>query len=427
MTTAPSERHDPYAAWRHSGFAHYAASFFLLLIGNQAESVAVGMYIFHKTDDPLQLGWIGLVRALPVMLLAIAGGNLADRFNRKWVMFWTLLLGAAGSAGLAAMMFAKVPVGWMYTLLALQAAGQALGGPSRAALLAQIVPGRNFSNAATWSSTTFQVATMVGPVLGGLVVGSGEGAPYVFMLGTVTRLIGVGLVTFLPVHKPLGSGEPLNWHTVAAGIRFVWNRQLILAALSLDLFAVLLGGAVYLLPIFVGKDYLNVSGTGLGVLRATEAAGAICMAMTLAHLPPMKHAGKTLIWAVTGFGMATIIFGLACYWRSFPLALAMVALLGAFDNISVVVRHTLVQVSTPDAMRGRVSAVNNVFITASNDIGGLESGVTAKLFGAVNSVLIGGVGTILVVLGASALWPQLRRIGALKDIKPPEAEAKEGD
>jgi hypothetical protein len=212
------------------------------------------------------------------------------------------------------------------------------------------------------------------------------------------------------------SESAVSWKSLVAGIRFVWQTKLILAAISLDLFAVLLGGATYLLPIFA-EDILEVGATGLGLLRSAEAVGAVGMGVLLAHLPPMRRAGRTLLWAVAVFGAATIGLGLS---RWFPVSLVMMFLIGAFDNVSVVVRHTLVQMLTPDEMRGRVSAVNSVFIVASNDLGGLESGVTAKLFGPVPSVVFGGIGAILVVLGAAWKWPQILAIGSLADIRPAE-------
>ncbi len=201
---------------------------------------------------------------------------------------------------------------------------------------------------------------------------------------------------------------------VLAGIRFVWNTKLILATITLDLFAVLLGGFTYLLPVFV-RDILKVSESWVGYLRATEAVGAVFVALVIAHAPPMKRAGATMLWAVTGFGAATIVFGLSKWYL---LSMLMMFFIGALDNISVVVRHTLVQMLTPDSMRGRVSAVNNIFIVASNDIGGVESGVTAWLFGAVISVVGGGIGTILVVIASVLIWPQILTIGSLQDVRP---------
>jgi hypothetical protein len=217
--------------------------------------------------------------------------------------------------------------------------------------------------------------------------------------------------------------ESVSLQSLLAGIRFVGSQKVILAAISLDLFAVLLGGVTYLLPIFT-RDVLQLEAheAAVGLFRSAEAIGAVTMAVLIAHAPPMRRAGRTLLWAVAGFGGATIVFGLS---GSFWLSLAMMFLIGALDNVSVVVRHTLVQMLTPDAMRGRVSAVNGVFITASNDLGGFESGVTARLFGPVVSVVGGGIGTILVVLGAGDLFPQLRAVGSLRDIRPVELEQAE--
>jgi predicted MFS family arabinose efflux permease len=216
--------------------------------------------------------------------------------------------------------------------------------------------------------------------------------------------------------------QSVSWENLAAGLRFVWGNKMILAALTLDLLAVLIGGLTYLLPIFA-IDILHVGKSGLGFLRSAEAVGAVCMALLIAHRPPMQRAGRTMLWAVAGFGAATVVFGFS---ESFWLSMAMMFLIGAFDNISVVVRHTLVQALTPDAMRGRVSAVNNVFIVASNDLGGLESGVAAKLFGPLIAVVGGGIGALLVVLGAAWKWPDLLRIGSLQSLKPIElAEVRE--
>ena len=239
----------------------------------------------------------------------------------------------------------------------------------------------------------------------------------------VCRILAVAAIFVLRCQSPIRSRAPVSLATLVAGIRYVWRTKLILATITLDLFAVLLGGATYLLPA-IARDILHVGARGLGFLRSAEAIGAVSMAVLLAHLPPMRRAGRTLLWAVGGFGAATIIFGLS-QW--FWLSLAMMFLIGALDNISVVVRHTLVQMLTPDEMRGRVSAVNSVFIVASNDIGGLESGVTAWMFGLVRSVVVGGVGSILVVLAASRIWPQILSIGSLKEIGAAEMAQAEQD
>jgi MFS family permease len=412
-----SPRPDRYAAWRNANYRCYAAGWFLLTFGKMIETVAVGVHIYDRTRDPLALGWIGLVQAAPVVLLAIPGGQIADRWDRRTVMMAMLGLTGLVALGLALAAWCDLSVGWMYVLLLVGASAAALGSPSRAALLPQIVGPDDFPTAVTWNSGVFQIASMTGPAVGGLVVGASVSTHRALALVAVCRLLSLGMIWAVRCRPAERAAESISWETLLAGLRFVWKTKLILATISLDLFAVLLGGATYLLPLYA-EDILGVGARGLGMLRSAEALGAIAMAALLTYLPPMRRAGRTMLWAVAGFGAATIVFGLS---QSFWLSLAMMFLIGALDNVSVVVRHTLVQMLTPDAMRGRVSAVNGVFIVASNDLGGVESGVTARLFGAVASVVLGGAGTILVVLGAARLWPEILGIGSLKDVRPDEA------
>jgi len=406
---------DPYAAWRIRSFRLYAISWFLLVFAKQVETVAVGINVYYRTGDPLSLGWVGLVQALPIILLAIAGGQLADRFNRRYVILCTYSLSVVSAAGLSVAAFLHGPVWWMYIFLGLGAIGYALGGASRSSILPQIVGAEIFSNAITWNTSIFHIAAMTGPAVGGLVMGWEKTAVAAFVSVMFLRmfsLVGVAFVKNRPQSEPMGA---ISLENVLAGLRFVWNTKLILATISLDLFAVLLGGFTYLLPVFV-KDILQVEEACVGYLRAAEAVGAVCVAMLIAHAPPMKRAGAAMLWAVTGFGAATIVFGLS---RWYLLSMLMMFFIGALDNISVVVRHTMVQMLTPDAMRGRVSAVNNIFIVASNDIGGVESSVTTWLFGsAVISVVFGGIGTIFVVIASALIWPQILKIGSLQDVRP---------
>jgi MFS family permease len=265
---------------------------------------------------------------------------------------------------------------------------------------------------------------MTGPAVGGLISGAkNEHVVAAFAAVFVCRVFSFVVMLFMKRPTNRAGVESITLQSVIAGIRFVSRTKLILATITMDLFAVLFGGLTYLLPVFASEEYLNVGTTGQGFLRSAEAVGAVCMAMMIAHLAPMKRAGWTLLWAVGGFGAATIVFGLS---KWFWLSLVMMFIIGALDNISVVVRHTLVQMLTPDAMRGRVSAVNNVFIVASNDLGGFESGLTAKLFGPVISVVAGGICTILVVLASMKIWPEILSIGSLQDVKPADiAEAEE--
>jgi MFS family permease len=409
---------DPYVVWRNPNFRLYAGSWFLMTFGRMIETLTVRAHVYDLTHDPMSLGWIGLVQALPVLLLAVPGGQLADRFDRRRLLMLTLALNTLVTAGLLVVTFHQGRVSWIYVLLTLGAIGQALGAPARAALLPQIVGTEIFANAVTWNSSVFHISSMTGPAIGGAILSFPAGVTAAFSAVIACRVLSLAALARVRTER-VERTEAVSLESLVRGIRFVWQTKLILATISLDLFAVLLGGATYLLPVFA-KDILHVGKLGLGLLQSAEAVGAVFMAVLLTHLPPMKRAGRTMLWAVATFGVATIAFGLSPW---FPLSLAMMFLIGAVDNVSVVVRHTLVQMLTPDAMRGRVSAVNNIFIVASNDLGGLESGLTARLFGAVASVVVGGVGAIGVTLGAAACWPQILTIGSLKDVRPLEPSA----
>jgi MFS family permease len=281
--------------------------------------------------------------------------------------------------------------------------------PASEALLPQLIPLQAFENAATWHSSAFQIASVIGPALGGGIIALQNHATAVYAIDALLAIGSVIAIAQIAHQPPAPLREVPTLKTLVGGIHFVWQNSVILAAIALDLFAVLLGGAVALLPIYA-KDILQVGPAGLGWLQAAPSLGAVAMALTLAYLPPMKNAGKTLLAAVVGFGVVTIIFGLS---RSFWLSLVMLALSGAFDNISVVVRRTLVQVWTPDSLRGRVSAVSSLFISTSNQLGDFEAGLVASLFGSVISVVSGGVGTIVVVLIIAWLSPELRQLTKL--------------
>lgn len=424
--------HDPYAVWRQRNYLLYAAGWFLMVCGKQVETVAVLWVMHQATKDALDLGLVGLVQALPVMLLALPAGQWADRFDRRRMLLVTLTVGVAGTMGLWAVVSLGAAARWMYPCLLAASIGRAVGGPARTALLPQLVAPELFSTAVAWNASIFQIGTMIGPAIGGLLTAVNPSAAFLVSAASQTAMW--IMVAMIRGHRPSGAAyQAVGWRGLLKGLEFVWRTRLILAAMTLDMFAVLLGGATYLLPIFA-DDILGVGATGQGFLRSAEALGALIMATYLAHRPPLRRAGRALLWAVAGFGLATIVLGLS---RWFWLSLLAMAAIGALDNISVVVRHTLVQMLTPDAMRGRVSAINGVFITASNDLGGLESGLTTRLFGdlarmagwadsdrsariwgATASVVLGGLGTLLVVLTANALWPQLRRIGSLASLRP---------
>jgi MFS family permease len=397
-----------------------------MTFSKHVETVAIQVFlvkVYGKEGAPLALAAMALTLALPVMLLAIGGGQMADRFDRRRLLMATLTLGALASIGLLAVLLCEAPVAWIFVMLAVGAVGQALGSPARAAILPQLVPAEIFSNAVTWNTTVFYLATVSGPALGGLIVHLAGNSPAPAIAVVVgCRLFAIVVIALMRYRKTERYKQDVSWRSVMAGIGFVWRTKLILATITLDMFAVLLGGALYLLPIYA-EFILHVGPWGLGLLRAADAVGAMCMAVYLAHRRPLQRPGVAMLWAIAGFGAAWMVFGVS---KWFWLSLLMMLLVGALDNISVVVRHTLVQMLTPDEMRGRVSAVHGVFIVASNDLGGLESTMTTwgfgRLVGAelgpVCSVVFGGLGTILVVLASLGIWPQIRRIGPLDTIRP---------
>jgi MFS family permease len=440
-------RRDAYAAFRSPAYRGYAIGNFVSSLGRQMLGVAIGYEVFQRTHSATALGLVGLMGALPIIFLSIPAGIAADRLDRKLIVLATQLLSALTSVGLTllALQHIQVPAtaplvaatralhtvaGWfgeksgvvfepalplMYLLLFINGITRAFGWAARGALFPNLVPRSALSNAVMWNSSTFEITCVLGPALGGLVIAA-LGIPVVYVIDAVCALACLAFV--LPIHAPqiIADSHPHPLRDLFTGLRFVHGNKIILATITLDLFAVLLGGALALLPIFADQ-ILHVGAIGLGWLRAAPSFGAVLMAFVLAHRPPLRQAGTAMLLAVAGFGAATIVFGLShVYWLSF----AALAVTGACDNISVVVRHTLVQLLTPDAMRGRVSAVNNIFIGSSNELGAFESGLTAALFGPVLSVVGGGIGTILVVLVTAWKWPQVRRIGPLQ----PAADAE---
>jgi MFS family permease len=402
----------PRAAFAHRDFTLLQAARFLTVVGIQMQSVAVGWQVYAITGDPLHLGWVGLSQFLPMMLFALVSGHVADRFDRRRILAICMAVFAAG-AGALALLAAQPSLPAIYAVLVLLGTGRAFSGPAGAALLPKLVPARDFQNAVAWSSTTWQIATVTGPALGGgLYAAFGPGS--VYLTTTVFCAIGALLVARLSVHDWREPETSPIWQRLSAGLRYVWREKAILGAISLDLFAVLLGGAVALLPA-IARDVLEVGPLGLGVLRGAPAAGAALMALGLAYRPLERRAGSVMLGAVAVFGLGTIVLGLS---RSFALSLAALIVLGAADMFSVYVRQTLIQLGTPDAMRGRVSAVNLVFIGASNELGEFESGVTAAWLGVMPAIVLGGAGTLVVVAVWALLFPALRRVDRLDRIAP---------
>jgi MFS family permease len=407
-----AEKHDPYAAFRISDYRIYVIGWLVALMGTRIQTVAISWEMYQRTGQALSLGLVGLTLAVPTMLFALPAGYLADRFERRKLVMLSLAGMALTSLGLGYLSYVQGSTTLMYMMLFLDATAIVLGRPARTAMLPQIVPREVFPNAVTWNTTLMQLASVVGPGLGGFVLVYDISAAYVISaLGSLFFIVILTRLNYRPGPRP---SQPRNLDTLFQGVKFVWDERILFTLMSLDLFAVLLGGAVYLLPIFA-EDILKVGATGYGWLQAAPAAGSGLMALSLVYLPPMRRAGRILLAAIAGFGLATIVFGLS---TSFALSWAMLFMTGALDNISMVVRQTLTQLLTPDEMRGRVSAVSSIFIGASNELGGLESGVVAQYFGPVFSVVSGGIGTLIVVATTALLSPRLLAIDKLHETKP---------
>ena len=439
----PPPRHDPYAAFRSRGFRFFTTGNLLPILGRQMLAVAVEWEIYQRTHSATALGLVGLVFAIPIVGLSLPAGHLADRISRKHIILVAQIFSSVISALLALVSWqhlaipqmpilracnhglsavanvferhqsgfhfddASIPI--IYLLLFIGGAARTFSWAARSSFFPTLVSRDAFSNAVTWNNSIFQIGSVVGPAISGFVVAH-RGFPIVYVIDAITSFAFFLLALPIPRAKQaLKRVEQSTWRSLAAGAKFVFSKKVILATITLDLFAVLLGGAVALLPIFADQ-ILRCGPVGLGWLRAAPAIGAFAMALIVAYLPPMREAGKTLLWCVTGFGIATVVFGLS---KALWLSLGMLFIAGALDSVSVIIRGSIVQLVTPDEMRGRVSAVNNIFIGTSNEFGALESGLTAALFGPVISVLAGGIGTILVVAASAWRWPEIRKIGAL--------------
>jgi MFS family permease len=412
MTPRPPPTADRYAVLRLPDVRLYLIARFIATLGLNMLGMAVGWELYERTHSALALGLVGLAQITPMLILTLPAGHLADQRDRRGILLWSNLLTALSCAGLTLVSWMHAPVAGTYAFLFLNGIARAFLSPAGSAFLPQIVPRPLFPAAIAWSSGSYQLSAALGPVLGGLAIPLTGGATAVYAFNVVASVVCFILLWFVrvPASVTPPPREKMTLHNLAAGLRFVLAHRIILGIISLDLFAVLLGGATALLPIYA-KDILHVGAIGLGWLRAALPVGSVSMALFLAHRPPMRHAGHALLLAVSGFGVATVIFGLS---RSIWLSLAMMAACGALDNVSVVVRHTLVQILTPDAMRGRVSAINSLFIGASNEFGEFESGLVASFVGPVLSVVSGGVGTILVVIATAFIWPEIRKYGALE-------------
>jgi MFS family permease len=415
MTLSSSERHDPYAALRYQDFRLLLTGRFITSFGNEMLSFAIGWELWLRTHQAFVLGMVGLVQVIPVLLLSLPAGHVADQHNRKRIVLISQLFFALCAAGLGWLSYTQGPIYWIYVLLLGIGIARAFNDPASSTLLPQTVPPPLFSNAATWNTSTWQFASITGPAAAGILIGFFNTVTFIYFFDAMAAVVFCILLLMIKGRQLALAPKSATWSSLKEGFRFMGDTKVILAAITLDMFAVLFGGAVALLPIYA-TDVLHVGAQGLGILRAAPSIGALIMAFVIAHRPPMQNAGRTLLLAVTGFGLATIVFGLS---TTFLLSVAMLLLLGALDNISVVIRGTLLLTHTPDEMRGRISSVNSIFIGVSNELGSFESGLAAAVFGPVIAVVAGGIGTIIVVLVVNRVWPEM---GQLKSLSPPTHE-----
>jgi MFS family permease len=387
----------------------YLSGRFVASLGQQMLTVAVGWELYERTNSALALGLVGLTQMIPMVLFTLPAGHVADNYDRKRIILLMTFVIACASVGLAITSSRNAEVFWIYLCLFAAGTARTFLWPATSAFLPHLVSRQDFSKAVTWSSGSFQLSSVLGPATGGAVIAWTHRAAPVYAANAIASLLCLLLMAFIARRHVVARKERMTLRSLIVGFKFVFESRIILGTITLDLFAVLLGGAAALLPVYA-KDILRSGPAGLGLLQAALPSGSVLCALVLAYRPPLQKAGRTMLWAVAIFGIATIAFGISrWFWFSF----LMLFVCGAVDNISVVVRHTLVQLLTPDEKRGRVSAVNSLFIGTSNELGGFESGTVAHWLGPVFSVVSGGVGTILVVIAVALIWPEVRKYGRL--------------
>jgi len=409
----PRLKYDPYVALKNSEFTLFLGARFLLNFSIQIQAVIVGWQIYQLTENPFSLGLIGLAEAVPAIGISLFGGQMADTFNRKTIILWCAFVLFCCSSLLFLVssnlngMLINYGTTAIYSIIFMSGIARGILGPAIFSFWPQIIKDKTmYPNAVTWNSTVWQISATAGPAIGGLLIAP-LGITVSYLADAALVAISIALFSLI-ANKP----DPIRnkvdsiWVNITAGLRFVFNHQIILSTITLDLFAVLFGGAVALLPVFA-KDILHVGAFEFGLLKASMGLGAVSVALLLAYNPIRKNAGIKLFWAVAGFGMAMIIFGLSTY---FWLSLIILLFAGMMDGVSVVIRGTLMQLHTPNEMKGRVSAVNNIFIGSSNEIGAFESGLAAKFLGVVNSVVIGGIISIVVVIAMALKSEKLRKL-----------------
>jgi MFS family permease len=401
-------------AFRYPNFRYYLIARLLTTTSSEMQSVAVGWQMYEITHRPLDLGMVGLAQFLPGICLFLFAGHVADRIARQRIL-QTCTIGFSACSSLLLfftlhhLAFRHTSAYPIYAVMLLNGTVRAFNGPASQAFLPLLVPREVFPNAVAWNSSVFQSATIAGPMLGGVLYGVTGSPVLVYLSAAIAYLSAFLLITNLRLVAWERPKTAASIGIVLDGLKYIWGNKLVLGAISLDLFAVLLGGAVALLPVYA-REILGVGASGLGVLRGAPGIGAVLMSIIVAHWPLRRRAGITMLSCVFGFGAFTVAFGLS---RSLTLSLIMLFLIGASDTVSVIVRSTMIQLGTPDEMRGRVSAVNMVFVGASNEVGQFESGITAQWFGAVPAVVLGGVGTMLIVVAWAWLFPSLKHLDRL--------------
>src|SRR6202171_1105914 len=422
---APADPRAGRAAFTHPAFVLFQTARFLIVAAVEMQAVAVGWQVYEITKRPLDLGFVGLAQFLPAILLFPISGHASAHLERRHVLSACY----AGYAVCFALLLALAQRGMhsvtaIYVVLIVLGTVRSFNGTASRAILPQLVPEEHFPNAVAWNATTFQAATILGPSFGGILYALSRGPSLVYATALIPAI--AALISTFRIKTQVRARsrdtvalKGMTWSSVFAGLHFIWRQKLVLGAISLDLFAVLLGGSVALLPVYA-REILHTGPWGLGLLRTAPGVGAAITAVLLAHRPLRGRAGVTLLWSVAAFGVFTILFGIS---RSLVLSLIALLFLGASDMVSVIIRATLTQLATPDEMRGRVTAVDMIFIGASNEFGQFESGLTAQWFGTVPAVVLGGIGTLVVIGLWAWLFPALRRAGDLTSIKSTPLEA----
>jgi MFS family permease len=414
MSETDTHRHAGLAAFRHVDFVLYQVERFSVVAALEMQSVAVGWQVYEITRRPLDLGYVGLAQFLPNVFLFLLAGHVADRFSRKNLLL-ICNLGFVACSALLIEITRLDPhnVRPIYAVLVLLGIARAFNSPAGRSLLPALVPVEVFPNAVAWNSTTYQTAAILGPAIGGLLYALFRGPSGVYATSVIACVVATAALARVHIRPSDRATEEVGLPTVLAGLHYIWTHKIILGSISLDLFAVLLGGAVALLPVYA-REILHTGPWGLGLLRAAPGVGAALMAVLLAYQPLRRRVGKIMLFCVGGFGVFTVVFGIS---HSLVLSLIALTLVGASDMVSVVVRGTLVQIATPDSVRGRVNAVDMIFIGASNEFGEFESGVTAHWFGTVAAVILGGVGTVVVVALWAWIFPELRDADKLTPVQ----------